>query len=72
MSRVILYIGSMSTLFENFHREDVGSRFRATVMLSAGQKTFLANPSSFPRNMSLGISRKKDRTMNCFPGFRDS
>jgi hypothetical protein len=64
-------MGLTSTLFENFYGEDVGFRFRAAVMWSAGHKTFLANPSSYPRNMSLGISIKKDRTMNCFPGFRD-
>jgi hypothetical protein len=59
MSRVILCIGLMRRLFENFYEEDVGFRFRAAVMLCAGQKTFLANPSSFPRNMSLGFRVNK-------------
>ncbi len=43
-----------------------GFRVLFVVMLSAWQKTFLASPSFFPCNMSLGISIKKDRTTNWF------
>ncbi len=57
MSRVILCIGLMSRLFENFYGEDVGFRFRAKSghVVCRTKNIKMANPSSIPRNMSSGF-----------------
>jgi hypothetical protein len=51
----------MSRLFENFYEENVGFRFRAKSchVVCRTKNIKMANPSSFPRNMSSGFRVNK-------------
>ncbi len=57
--------GLMSTLFKNFYSEEVGVILCSLLCLH-DKKHFWRVPLFFPCNISLGISIKKDWTMNCF------